>query len=325
MYLQLDSGAKQGLFWGYIFACSLQAVLLHKNGSGPVSSTSIVLMQEFFKLVFSVSVLRFKTGSWAHVLSQISASKKFFLLYMIPALFYSIYNNLAFIGLREFDPTTYFVLMQFRVVIVALFSILFLKKKISAYQWLGLFAVILGALCKIFDSSEFNTNSFTVLFGEKFVPFLLVQVQLLLAASAGIYNEYLLKGNSTNTETQNIFMYIDSILVGFVSGGFARSTRTFSGDPFLVSLVVINGATMGLLTAYFLRSLDSVRKSIASAIELWTTAILSSLVFKYPIGLNAIVGLAIVTIGVLLYSHATPVSPTSAPISRKPPSVKKLD
>jgi drug/metabolite transporter (DMT)-like permease len=78
-----------------------------------------------------------------------------------------------------------------------------------------------------------------------------------------------------------------------------------TSDPLSVGLVVFNGAAMGLLTAYFLRKLDSIRKSIASAIELWTTAILSSIVFGYPIGMNAIVGLAFITIGVVLYSQSS--------------------
>lgn len=321
MYLQLDSPTKQILFWGYILACSVQAVLLHKSGSGSLSSGTVVLLQELVKLCFSLIMLRFRTGDWSSVFSQLFQNKKLIVLYLAPALMYSLYNNLAFIGLREFDPTTYFVLMQFRVVIVTLFSIIFLGRTISGYQWLGLFLVVGGAVCKIFDSSELNLNSFTVLSGKKFMPFLLVQLQLLLSASAGIYNEYLLKGGG-NTETQNIFMYSDSILVALVTGGLGGAGRTMTSDPLSVGLVVFNGAAMGLLTAYFLRNLDSIRKSIASAIELWTTAILSSIVFGYPIGINAIVGLATITVGVMLYSQSPPPTSQKSPVSSL---VKKID
>ena len=39
------------------------------------------------------------------------------LLYFVPAGLYCAYNNLGFVNLQHFDPTTYFLLLQFRVVV----------------------------------------------------------------------------------------------------------------------------------------------------------------------------------------------------------------
>ncbi len=36
--------------------------------------------------------------------------------YMIPALLYCLYNNLAFVNLKAYGPTSYWLLLQFRVV-----------------------------------------------------------------------------------------------------------------------------------------------------------------------------------------------------------------
>ena len=36
---------------------------------------------------------------------------------MIPALLYCLYNNLAFVNLKAYGPTSYWLLLQFRVVI----------------------------------------------------------------------------------------------------------------------------------------------------------------------------------------------------------------
>lgn len=41
-------------------------------------------------------------------------------LYMVPALLYCLYNNLAFVNLAAFDPTTYFMLLQLRVVVTGI-------------------------------------------------------------------------------------------------------------------------------------------------------------------------------------------------------------
>ncbi len=36
--------------------------------------------------------------------------------YMIPAILYCLYNNLSFTNLAIFDPTTYFMFMQIRLI-----------------------------------------------------------------------------------------------------------------------------------------------------------------------------------------------------------------
>jgi len=43
-----------------------------------------------------------------------------FLLYFIPAGLYCLYNNLAYTNLLTFDPTTYFLLLQLRVVVTGI-------------------------------------------------------------------------------------------------------------------------------------------------------------------------------------------------------------
>jgi hypothetical protein len=42
------------------------------------------------------------------------------MLYFIPAFLYCLYNNLAFVSLSAFDPTTYYLLLQFRVVVTGI-------------------------------------------------------------------------------------------------------------------------------------------------------------------------------------------------------------
>ncbi|KAJ4447125.1 hypothetical protein ANN_09126 [Periplaneta americana] len=42
------------------------------------------------------------------------------MLYFVPAFLYCLYNNLAFVNLSAFDPTTYYLLLQFRVVVTGI-------------------------------------------------------------------------------------------------------------------------------------------------------------------------------------------------------------
>lgn len=52
---------------------------------------------------------------WDHTL--IFALISVLWLYFIPAFLYCLYNNLSFVNLLNYDPATYFILLQLRVVI----------------------------------------------------------------------------------------------------------------------------------------------------------------------------------------------------------------
>lgn len=58
--------------------------------------------------------------SWKSLIINIIKSKYILMLYFVPAFLYCLYNNLAFINLSAFDPTTYYLLLQFRVVITGI-------------------------------------------------------------------------------------------------------------------------------------------------------------------------------------------------------------
>lgn len=54
-------------------------------------------------------------------------STSLMMFYMVPSFLYCVYNNLAFVNLLKFDPTTYYLLLQFRVVITGvIFQVYFM-------------------------------------------------------------------------------------------------------------------------------------------------------------------------------------------------------
>lgn len=54
------------------------------------------------------------------LLKDVIKDKKVLLLYFVPAFLYCLYNNLSFLNLATFDPTTYYLLLQLRVVVTAI-------------------------------------------------------------------------------------------------------------------------------------------------------------------------------------------------------------
>nr|XP_045622556.1 UDP-galactose transporter senju-like isoform X2 [Procambarus clarkii] len=147
-------------------------------------------------------------------------------LYMVPALLYCLYNNLAFVNLAAFDPTTYFLLLQLRVVVTGIsFQVVF-KKQLSRRQWVSLLILTVGCIVKQLSSikkqeisptqPESTYTTFFLNFASLHTGLMLVQV--FCSCLAGVYNEKLLKdtGVEVHIMVQNVFMYIDSIICNAV-------------------------------------------------------------------------------------------------------------
>lgn len=136
--------------------------------------------------------------------------------------------------------------------------------------------------------------------------------QIICSCLAGVYNEYLLKGLGANINiyVQNVFMYIDSIicniLVLILQGNpleaFDNVGTSILLDP-KVLIIIANNAAVGIITSFFLKNLNSILKTFASALELVFTAILCWLFFAIPIYLNTVLSIAMVSYAVILYSQ----------------------
>ncbi|CAG0889141.1 unnamed protein product [Cyprideis torosa] len=78
------------------------------------STSTVVLLTEVVKLVASL-LLYFSTSSQRILVRDIVLHYQLFIHYLVPAALYSVSNNLSFLNMTSFDPTTYFLFLQFRV------------------------------------------------------------------------------------------------------------------------------------------------------------------------------------------------------------------
>lgn len=70
-----------------------------------------------------------------------------------------------------------------------------------------------------------------------------------------------------------------------------------------VVMIVINNAAIGIVTAMFLRSLNSILKTFASALELMFMAVLSWMIFGIPVNFITVIAIAIVSYATLVYAQ----------------------
>jgi drug/metabolite transporter (DMT)-like permease len=144
-----------------------------------------------------------------------------------------------------------------------------------------------------------------------------ILIQTICSCLAGVYNESLLKdqGKDINIYIQNVFMYLDSIicntllllLTGNVKSAFASENLSEMLKPGVI-IIAINSCCIGIVTSFFLKYMNSILKTFASALELVFTAVLCWLLFSIPIYFNTILAIAIVSLAVYLYSQSPVVN-----------------
>lgn len=201
------------------------------------------------------------------------------------------------------------------------------RKRLSFMQWFSLILLTTGCIINRLDFSALFSNSAE---GSSFTfrlhPFmLLILLQAVCSCLAGVYNEYILKhqGADVNIYVQNAYMYIDSIAanvfflsVAAVFGGENVDESPATQTPLISSIwqpvilvVMLNNACIGIVTSFFLKYLNSILKTFASALELVFTALLCYLLFDIAITLNTVLSILVVSLAIYLYSCA-PVNNT---------------
>ncbi|CAH0560170.1 unnamed protein product [Brassicogethes aeneus] len=305
------------IFIGYILLFVNQGLLVtasqKSDNKYDYNIVTVVLLTEVLKLIAS-SILYCKDFPVKSLVIDVVKNKTVLLLYFIPAFLYCLYNNLSFINLSTFDPTTYYLLLQLRVVVTGiLFQIIF-KKTLSKKQWLSLFILTLGCMLKQINFTEPDKNDISTKSGsmDYGISAIFIFVQIICSCLAGVYNEYLLKnqGADVNIYVQNVFMYLDSIICNVIlltiTGGILDAFTYKSITKVLhykVLLVMCNNAAIGIVTSFFLKTLNSILKTFASALELVLTAVLSYIFFSIPIYLNTVLAILTVMFAIYLYSQ----------------------
>ncbi|XP_018796438.1 PREDICTED: CMP-sialic acid transporter 1 [Bactrocera latifrons] len=306
------------------------------NNSYSYNTITVVLFTEILKLIVSAS-LYCREKNFKNLLQDVRKDSNVMLLYFVPAFLYCLYNNLAFVNLSTFDPTTYYLLLQLRVVITGiLFQIIF-KKYLTRRQWISLLLLTFGCMLKqvnmnsLYGDTNDDSEAAAVqqvslgstaatlpkVSGKNMSGFdfslsaLLILAQTVFSCLAGVYNEYLLKdkGADVNIFVQNVFMYIDSIvcniLILFLNGQLVGAFTAESLHAILrfnVIIIIVNNAAIGIVTSFFLKYMNSIVKTFASALELLFTAILCYFLFAIPIYINTALAIAVVSFAIYLYT-----------------------
>jgi solute carrier family 35 (probable UDP-sugar transporter), member A4 len=148
----LNSLAFQSMILFQILAYGSYSVLVHlceRDGTIMFSSTTMNLVLEFIKLVFSLAALYFSSTNTLSLTPANGSWLRNSLPYSIPGLLYFINNNLAVHMQLQMDPASYQILSNFKIATTAILYRLIIKQKLSRKKW---FAVALLFFAGLFYS-----------------------------------------------------------------------------------------------------------------------------------------------------------------------------
>ena len=320
--LGLDTNLKRGIFATYVLLWVSSHLLVYGSrlaGAPAYNATSVVMLTETTKLIMAVGMYLTYDGSVADLVKAAAGSMPLMLRYTVPAVLYCVYNNLVYVNLTTFDPGTYNVLMQARIGLTGLIWQQLFAKRLNRNQWTAIGLIGLGCMVKEGAKLAPSGGGLSANAGA----WMLLGVQMLASVLAGVYNELLLKGGNeragglkVTTNLQNGFMYLQSVLwnasilayQGKLGEAFAQENLRAVCSPSVLAIIAIM-SSVGLVTGFFLKHLDSVLKSVASAMEVVLTMLAAYAVFGTPVDALALLAAALVGSGVWLYAKPVPPHP----------------
>lgn len=261
------------------------------------------------KLCCSLALYLRHDGSLEKLAGQLRASGIMVRNYLVVAALYCLYDVLSFVSLGYFDPQTYTVLLQLRIVTTAMIWELAFGRTNCWSKRFGLVLIAAGCAAK----QAGNSGSIATTPGStSSLRYVFIAVQVLSNSLASVANEVLLKkSGDLPLNAQNMVQYSWTIAWCLLVGVLAPVERLRLNPldlnewapmldvrmvPNIVVLVVL-----GLVTSNFLKMWDSVWKSIATAIELFLTALLSAGIFGYHILATDVLALCILIAGIRLF------------------------
>jgi len=291
---------------------SLQPILVtsskNTRGGFDYSVPSSTMLSEALKLVISVVllVLSVVRGQVNAVLNEDSLAE--FFSYMLPAAIYFVNNNCIFFILQAVDPTTFQLLSQMKTIFTGLLFRVFLKRHLTAVQYLALVTLACGTACSQLPSSGKHLKSGAGHATAPLFGMLLSLLSSLLSALGGIYNERLLKGRPTaSIHWQNIQMYIWGVgfnaIAAWQKDGTAMARNgILAGFNRSAWLVVICNALNGLAISAVLKYADNIARVYAHAIAMMVTMAVSTQLFNAPITPQLVLAVTLVGTSTLQYN-----------------------
>ena len=204
----------------------------------------------------------------------------------VPAVMYTLQNNLLIIALTNLDAATYQVTYQLKILTTAGFSVILLKKQLNTRQWLALVLLMIGvALVQLEeespseDSSEQHQNN-------RLLGFTAVLVACFSSGYAGVYYEKLVKMScQPSLVIRNLQLGLFSLMFScaamlYYSSADISANGLFYGYTPPVLTIIILQSIGGLVVAATIKFTDNILKGFATSISIIVSTLCSCFILQ---------------------------------------------
>lgn len=279
--------------------------------AGPMYKTSVaVFLAEAFKLPVCLGMTAWVTGGIGPLRRLLSEElfgerMRETLKCSIPALCYTVQNNLLFVALSNLDPPTYQVCYQMKTITTAGFAYVLLSKTLSHSQWVAIIMLTIGT---VLVSNPHKDSGSDTDASARILGLGAVFAAAGLSGFSAAYLEALLKKPAVAG------LWVRNIQLSLFALPLAFLTMVWQDRSFLIeygmlqgvgglewSIVVVNGAG-GLLIAAVMKYADAIVKCFANALAIVLGALVSVPLFGFQMNGVFLAGGAFTVVATSLYA-----------------------
>lgn len=219
--------------------------------------------------------------------------------YLLPAILYTISNNVTFAALSLMSPAMFNLLMNLKIPMTAFMAWMFIGYKINRNLFISFVTLFIGSGIATIKISLTDQPSFE----GSLLGLLLMLVYASCSAGGAVYTEYVtrMRFSAENMFLQNMKFCVCSALANIVII-IIRQEIPYIKIEYLhfASVFVLIGN--GLITAAVLKYGGSILKTYSVSVAMFLSALFTWLLFDYVLSWNYYVGAIICTIAVQLYA-----------------------
>ncbi|EKX37384.1 hypothetical protein GUITHDRAFT_57731, partial [Guillardia theta CCMP2712] len=277
-----STGSKYAPLILYVLIFSLLAVLIKQTTRGrsfDYEPSSLVLLSEILKAAVSFAMFTIESRLEKQPLQQqlYHAFLHHDWKMVVPAFLYTACNLLTFSNLANYEPQTYTILMNIKILITALFWSILFNKAITLRVLTSLIILTLGCALANIDCDKLSRG---ILSSFRTSHFLFVLLQATVSSLAAVCNELLLKkaspATSSSMNRSNFVLYSMSSVLNALVLSWSGAAHWMTRVTWRIACIVFLLVSGGLCTAYTLKNFSAITKAFATSCEILLTAMLAN-------------------------------------------------
>ncbi|XP_046846190.1 UDP-N-acetylglucosamine transporter-like isoform X2 [Xenia sp. Carnegie-2017] len=281
------------------------------NNETPYLSSTAVFLSEVLKLVICFFILfkkaNFELKKFCNELNvNIILSPWNTLKMSVPALLYTIQNNLLYLALSNLDAATYQVTYQLKILTTALFSVIMLGKKLTTLKWLSLVILMFGVSLVQWRSDGIYHEEQNL--SKSVIGLIAVLCACFSSGFAGVYFEKVLKTSQLSLWMRNVQLAIFGSILGLAAvfsndGSAVWKNGFFQGYNKHTWIVICLQAFNGLVVAIVVKYADNILKGFSTSLSIIISSIISWYFLEdFEVSKQFLAGTSAVLLSTYLYS-----------------------